>query len=701
MLNLENHIRLDKETIMSPNLTGRFSDDDLTALGNYIWEGYDRDSFSRQKWEKRTQAAMDLAVQVQKEKNFPWPGCSNVAFPLVTIAALQFHSRAYPAIVPGREIVKCRVNGEDPDGQQQKRAERVAAHMSYQLLEEDPAWEEQHDRLLINQPIVGCAFKKTYRNGAKVRNSSELVLAQDLVMDYYAKSVEECPRKTHVIPTFRNEIYEGVMSGIFRDIRDMQWYQSNATPKTGMAEARKDQRTGQMVPNADATTPYRFLEQHVDLDLDGDGYAEPYICTIEETSRCVVRLVSRIDSLDQIRRNSRNQIVRITPTEYFTKYGFIPSPDGGIYDIGFGVLLGPLNESVNSILNQLVDAGTMSNAAGGFLGRGAKIRGGTYTFAPLEWKRVDSTGDDLRKSIYPLPVREPSAVLFQLLSLLINYTNRISGTTEATMGENVGQNTPAYNMQSMIEQGQKIYNAIFKRIWRSMKEEFQKLYLLNRTFLPDTMAFGAEGLKILREDYLGDANRVTPVADPSITSEAQRLQIATAIRQAAYSAPGYNIELVEQNYLRALNVDGWQSMYPGPNKMPPQKNPKVQIEEMRLQAKQMDMQLKQQQFVADLMEQRRVNNAKILQLEAQAAKLLAEAGGTEMGHQIAAFNAAIGALKAHDDALRSRVELMMKAMELDNEPSGSTPSGGGIQGMAGAPSDQGAAPNPQGMAVGP
>jgi chaperonin GroES len=424
-----------------------------------------------------------------------------------------------------------------------------------------------------------------------------------------------------------------------------------------------------------------MLEQHLLLDLDQDGYKEPYICTIEANSKSVVRLVSRIDTMDDVTKSLKGEIISIKSAEYFTKYGFIPSPDGGIYDIGFGVLLGPLNESVNSIMNQLIDAGTMSNSAGGFLGRGAKIRGGTYTFAPLEWKRVDSTGDDLKKSIFPLPVREPSQVLFQLLGLLINYTQRISGSTDTLAGENPGQNTPATTTNAMIEQGLKIYNAIYKRVWRSMKEEFKKLYMLNRVFLPMTTSFGEAESKILREDYLGDPNRISPVADPSITSESQRLQQAMAIKQAAATTPGYNPVEVEKNYLRALHVDGWEVMYPGPQQLPPPKNPKVQIEEIKAQTKQMSMQADMQKFVANLMEQRRLNSAKILQLEAQAAKLVAEAGGVQTGHEIAAFEAAIGALKANDDSLRGGIELMMKQMESSNEATNGT----GMERLAAAP----------------
>ena len=676
MIEFEKTIPINEATLKSPNLVDKLSERDLNALGNMVWEGYNTDKFSRNKWERRTQTAMDLAMQVQKDKNFPWPGCSNVAFPLITIATLQFHSRAYPAIIPGRDIARYRSIGPDPDGKLADRASRIGTHMSYQLLEESESWEEQHDRMLINVPIVGCAFKKTYYSGIKGHNESELVLAQDLVMDYFAKSVEDCARKTHIIPMYRNEVYEKVRSGIYRDVLDMTWYKAPATPLMDSSAIRQDERVGKTPPKTDSDTPFTMLEQHVNIDFDGDGYKEPYIVTIEATSKCVVRVVTRFDRMKDVTYNSYRQIVRIKATEYFTKYGFIPSPDGGIYDMGFGVLLGPLNESTNSILNQLVDAGTMSVTAGGFLGRGAKIRGGTYTFAPLEWKRVDSTGEDLHKSIYPLPVREPSNVLFQLLNLLISYTNRISGSTDTMVGENPGQNTPASNVNTMVEQGEKIYSAIFKRVWRSMKEEFKKIYIVNSIYLPDTTIFGEEGKKILREDYLGDPARVSPVADPNAISKSQRVQEAMMLKQIAMTTPGYDLQAVERNFLKAANVEGWETLYPGPDKVQPLKNPKVQIEEMKLEAKKMDMKLKEQMFAAELMEQRRLNAAKILQLEAQAAKLMEEAGGVQAGHQLAAFDAAIGALKVHNDMLKSKADTMLKSMELEqNAANKQTPNG--------------------------
>ena len=658
-MELDKYIKLTEDFIKSPNIADKFSDVDLTRIGNRVWAGYNADEQSRVHWLRRTEAAMDLAQQVVKSKSFPWPNCSNIAFPLITIATLQFHAFAYPSIVDGTNVVQYRVIGDDPEGEKKAQAARIGTHMSYQCLEEDSAWEEQHDRALIHIPVVGCAFKKSYYAGSLGHNVSELVLAKDLVLDYYAKSVETAARKTHIIPLFRNDIYFRVKTKTFLDVLEEGWYTSMATGAIGTEE---NNRSGTTPSIADEETPFIFLEQHCNLDLDGDGYAEPYIVTIEETSRQVVRIVCRFDSLGAITTLDNGDILSIRATEHFTKYGFIPSPDGSIYDMGFGVLLGPLNESVNSLVNQLIDAGTMANTAGGFLGRGAKIRGGNYTFAPLEWKRVDSTGEDLAKSIYPLPVREPSAVLLQLLQVLIQYANRIPGATEAASGENPGQNTPAETHRTSVEQSLKLYNAIFKRIWRSMKEEFKKLYLLNSVHAP---IYAQDGLAT-RSDYQEDPARVAPVADPHVLSDSMRFGQAQALAQRAVMVPGYNMQEVERNYLKSLRIEAWETFYPGPEKFPPPSDPKLEIEKLRMENKQLERDMKSKHFVMELMEEHRLTGAKIAVLEAQAIKLTAEAQGVEKAQMIAAFEAATSALKTHDDSLRNKIELMMKAMEQEH-----------------------------------
>lgn len=664
MLTLDKHLVLDDKAILAPNLCDRFEKADLERIGDCVWEGYSHDKKSREKWERRTQAAMDLAMQVQRDKSFPWPNCSNVAFPLITISALQFHSRAYPAIISGTEIVKCRVIGEDPSGAKTGRAERIAMHMSWQKLEEQAEWEEQKDRLLINLPIVGTTFVKSYYDATKRKNTDETVLAQDLVLDYWAKSIESCPRKTHVIPFFRNDLHSAIKSGIFRDVSEEAWYSTESTARwEGQAAAKKDNRTGMVPGQPDFTTPYICLEQHVDLDLDGDGYAEPYIITIEETSKEVLRIVCGFDRPEDVLRTKEKEIISIRRTEYFTKYEFIPSPDGGIYGVGFGVLLGPLNESVSTLINQMVDAGTMQTTKGGFLGRGAKMRGGTYTFSPFSWQRVDSTGDDLRKNIVPLEVGEPSTVLFQLLGLLINYVERISGTTDPMVGENPGQNTTAETMRTMVQEGQRIYSAVFKRIWRSMKEEFKKGYILNGIYMPMKKSFG-QGQFALREDYLGNPDEIAPAADPNLTSEQMAMAQAMTLKQFAASTPGYDADAVERRVLKLMKVDQIDLIFPGVAKTGAPEDIKVQVAKMKVQVDMAWLQHEQMKFAVSMQEEMRFNDAAIAKILSEIETMQENTKGDEADRMIGLLNAQLGMLKTRNEGLGKSLDLVMKQMDV-------------------------------------
>lgn len=688
MLTLERNIILNDEAIASPNLCDRFEEADLKAIGSHVWEGYDRDRRSRSKWEKRTQAAMDLAMQVQKDKTFPWPGASNVAFPLITIGALQFHSRAYPAIISGNKPVNMKVVGEDPSGEKTRRANRISTYMSWQCLEEDRAWEEQKDRLLINLPIVGTCFSKSYYDSERDHKVDETVLAQDLVVNYWAKSVETCPRKTHIIPFFRNDIHSRIKRKTFRDVSLESWYQQAPVPKMDMNSAAKDNRQGVTPSQGDETTPFVGLEQHVQLDLDGDGYAEPYIITIEESSRSVLRIVTGFDTPDAIERTKSGEIISIRAMQYFTKYDFIPSPDGGIYGVGFGVLIGPLNESVNTLVNQLTDAGTMQNTKGGFLGKGAKVRGGVYTFAPLEWKRVDSSGDDLRKNIVPLEVGEPSSTLFNLLNLLISYVNRLAGTTDPQVGEPVGQNTPAETSRTMVQEGQRIYSAVFKRIWRAMKEEFKKDFIINGLYMPRRKSFG-QGLIVLREDFLANPDEVTPSADPNITSDSMMITQAQMLKQSAMSTPGYNMDEVERRYLKAIKVDNIDVLFPGVAKTGAPKDVKLQIAELKHQGDQAWLAFEQAKTAAELMQAQRMLSAEIAKIEAEISIMQQDSAGDVEDRKINAMNTALGFLKAHDESLRSKIELMLSAMELAHEQREAALDRRGVGGVAAAPSNAG------------
>ena len=622
--------KLDINDLMyEANIANLLCAEDLATIGLQVSRDFDNDLMSRSSWEKRTEASLKLALQVAETKNFPWPNASNIKFPLITIAALQYHARSYPVLIDSDLPVKCRVVGDDKDGLRALRSSRVEQHMSYQLLEEDEDWESEMDKVLITQPIVGCAFKKTYYDPIRKHNISENVLAKDLVVNYWTKSLESASRVTHVLQMTRNEIYERTARGLWLEgVSDGRTQQGSSVAMGDMLQRAQDKAQGMQPPEPnDSSTPIEILEQHCHIDFDDDGYAEPYIVYVRRDNKKVARIVARYSKND-VDRNKKDVILSIKAEQYFTKYPFVPSPDGGFYDLGFGVLLGPLNESINTIVNQLVDAGTMANTAGGFLSRGIKLRGGNYAFNPMEWKHVDTTGDDLRKGIVPLPVREPSQVLFTLLNLLINYGERIGGSVDILSGQNPGQNTPAETTRTMAEQGMKIFNGIFKRTHRSLKQEFRKLYRLNQIFVTENTPYVSNAKSaglVLASDYEGPVTDVMPTADPSVTSDAQRVNQAAAIAQRVAATPGlYNRYEAEYAFLKAMKVTNIDKLLPdpkGPNAIPAPVNPKLQIEQLKVQAKQASDQLNMKLALLELMGKAELNQAHIQKLEAEAEVL--------------------------------------------------------------------------------
>ena len=337
-MNLDLNLDLNK-IVKSPNVCDMIDDESLKLIGKQVWEDWQSDKASRGEWEEKTADAMKLALQVMEHKTFPWEGASNVKFPLVTIAALQYQARAYPSLIPGTNVVKARVTGKDADGELALRAGRVADYMSFQVLEEDDCWEEKMDKALISQAIVGCAFKKSYFDPALRHNVSEHVLAKDLYIPYFAKSLEKASRITQMLYLSENDLVSKHRTGLFTEWKGV------VAPLFDMSSpltAAQTEAQG-VIPNpGDTSIPHEVLEQHRYLDLDGDGYAEPYIVTVHSQTQQVFRIVARFNSTD-IAKNSKKEITYVNPTHYFTKFSFIPYPDCGIYDLGYGVLLCPYN----------------------------------------------------------------------------------------------------------------------------------------------------------------------------------------------------------------------------------------------------------------------------------------------------------------------------------------------------------------------
>jgi chaperonin GroES len=584
-----------KEFMEADNIVPLLDEDVLSPIGGKVVREYEVDRRSNNDWLESAKRALDVARQQPKPKNYPFPGAANVQWPLVTVAALQFNARAYPAIVDGDNIVKAKVVGSDrgipakpqeppqggvpgqapaggapagPQGQmpqgmppggappgmgppqeqqwevepgsKRRKADRIAAHMSYQLTEEMPEWEEDTDTLLMQLPIVGTAFRKVYFDPIEGRNCAEMIAGTDLIVHRSTRSLDTTPRITHCFPLYPHEIDDRQRNGIW--IED--WEPGEAANNDGDGDAQHD-----------------FLEQHRYLDLDGDGYREPYIVTVHKTSETVVRIVANY-GVDDITMGA-DKVERIARRDYFVKYGFIPDPGGGFYDIGFGWLLESLGASINTTINQMLDAGHIQNAGGGLIGSGLKFDKGRITLEPGVYKTVSSTGTDIRNAIYNWNHPGPSAVLFNLLGLMLDAAKNITAVQDVLTGDGKDANQTATTTLALIEQGMKVFTAIYKRIYRSLKQEFKLLFLLNAEHLPQDTYFTVmdEEKAIAREDYDPDAYDVCPQADPKLVTEMQRLARAQLLMGTLEANPGGRVEILTR-YYRSIGEEDIEKLMP-------------------------------------------------------------------------------------------------------------------------------------------
>jgi chaperonin GroES len=657
------------------NIAPDLAEEELSSIGSRCYREYEIDNASRSEWLAQIERATKLAMQVKEEKSFPWPKAANIKYPLLTEAALQFNARAYPAIIQGKDVVKPKVTGSDdgqpqmgPDGQpvmgpdgspafsvppgaKRARGMRVAEHMSWQLTEQMSEWEEDTDRLLIMLPIVGCMFRKEWYDPIERRPASKLVLPADLVVHYFAKSLDSVPRITHQFELYPDEIAERVRSKL--------WVEHDL----GLPVQAND----------DSQAPHKFLEQHRRLDLDEDGYPEPYIVTIHEQTKKVLRIVARWDD-GGIQADESGKIICIKPTQYFTKYGFVPSPDGGFYDVGFGMLLDPINESVNTVLNQLVDAGTLNNAGGGWLGGGVRMSAKkTYT-SPGLWQPVEATGSALKENIVPYPVKEPSAVLFNLLGMLIEAGKTISAVKDIMSGDLPGNNTPATTVLAVIEQGMKVFNSIFKRIHRSLKSELAKIYDINRRYLPDESYFTVldSPKAIAKADYKTGDFDIVPVTDPSVVTDMQRMARAQFLLQFA-ADPAMDGNEIKRRVLEAAQIEDIDALFA-------KGDPKPSPQQMEALAK-LENENKKMQISA------LVAIAQIEEMRSRSVLNIANAEGVEAGTQLQQYQAFL-------DTMRVRLEGMAAG---NSDGTAEQGTGSGVQGMAQPRSDKAISPIPGGL----
>lgn len=521
---------------------------ELDALGAAVVDDWRRDRDGNKDWREKVETALDAAAQERvPEKNYPFVGASNVRYPLLTVAAQQFAARAYPAIVKGDEAIQVKTFGPDPRGHKQARSERLKAYLNYQLFYVTEDWEADTDALLNMLPLAGCMFRKVYWAQAERRAVDELVSPLRLTVPVDARSLKTSPRVTHDFDRYPYEIEQRVSDGLWRDIE--------MVPET--------------LDGPDDQAPRIILEQHRICDL-GEG-SRPYVVTVDEATTKVLR----------IEDGALDDGGRWMP---FVKYAFLPDPKGRFYDIGFGHLLAPLLSVLNTIINQLLDAGHAQIAGGGFISASLRLKGaqgGSLRWQPAEYKVVNSEGGAIRDGIVERTLPAPSPVLFQLLGMVMDAAKDIASVKDVITGD-IPHNTQATTVLASIEQGLQVFSSIYKRVFRAGREEYQLFAdclsrygnpedyaQINDFMVPDgepqpgqdgqlqappmRQATPEEAAKLFEADFSAGGIDVRPISDPAVVTKQQALGKAQFLLQLMQPL-GLNPQAVRRRVLDAAEI---------------------------------------------------------------------------------------------------------------------------------------------------
>jgi hypothetical protein len=516
---------------------------------------YEDDLSSRSEWEEGYTKGLDQLGVNYQERSTPFEGASGVTHPLIAESVTQFQAQAYKELLPAGGPVQTQVMGAQ-DAQREEQASRVKHFMNYQITEVMEEYDPDMDQLLFYLPLSGSTFKKVYFDEARQRAVSKFVPAQDLVVPYSASDLQTAARITHVLRMDANEVRKLQVAGFYRDV-ELTKYEGGADT----VREKVDEIQGTSKSYMDDT--FTLLEMHVDLDLEGfedmspegepTGIQLPYIVTIDEGSGQVLSIRRNYDEGSDLARKR----------QYFVHYKFMPGL--GFYGFGLIHMIGGLGRAATSILRQLIDAGTLANLPAGFKARGVRVRNNDEPLQPGEWRDIDTPGGSIRDSIIPLPYKEPSATLAQLLGALIDGGRRFVSLADQQTS-NMNQEAPVGTTVALLERGMKVMSAIHKRLHYAQKIEFRILARIFRDNLPPEYPYDVAGAErtIKAEDF-DERVDVIPVSDPNIFSMAQRVTLAQTQLQLAQSNPQmHNLHAAYRRMYQALEVQNIEEILPPP-----------------------------------------------------------------------------------------------------------------------------------------
>jgi hypothetical protein len=539
------------------NLADILPEDILEPIGGDMVNNYMDYKASRKDWEKSYTEGLDLLGFKYENRTEPFQGASGATHPVLAEAVTQFQAQAYKELLPSDGPVRTQVIGLKNPGTEQQ-AQRVKDYMNYLIMDEMKEYEAEFDSMLFHLPLAGSTFKKVYYDVPMGRVVSKFVPADELVVPYTATSLDDAESVIHVIKMSENELRKQQVNGFYVDV--------DLGPPANVEKNDVEKKERELDGTKKSGKPesiYTLLECHVNLDLEGfedvdennepTGIKLPYIVTVEEGSRTVL----------SIRRNYAPNDLKKNKIQYFVHFKFLPGL--GFYGFGLIHMIGGLSRTATTALRQLLDAGTLANLPAGFKQRGVRVRDEASPIQPGEFKDVDAPGGSLRDAFFPLPYKEPSPTLLQLLGVVVQAGQRFAAIADMQVGD-TKQNAAVGTTIALLERGSRVMSAIHKRCYAAMKDEFKILAKVVSQYLPPEYPYDVVGgQRNVKQSDFDDRIDVIPVADPNIFSMSQRVTMAQTQLQLATSQPQlHNLYQIYRNMYEAIGVKNIDAVLPPP-----------------------------------------------------------------------------------------------------------------------------------------
>jgi len=539
------------------NLADILPEDILEPIGNEMVQNYMDYKSSRKEWESAYTTGLDLLGFKYENRTEPFQGASGATHPVLAEAVTQFQAQAYKELLPSDGPVRTQVIGvKNPATEQQ--AQRVKDYMNYLIMDTMKEYESEFDSMLFHLPLAGSTFKKVYYDVPLGRVVSKFVPADELIVPYTATSLDDAEAVIHTVKISENELRKQQVSGFYRDVElSPPGTETNGELTKKERELEGTKKTGKNEP------VYTLLECHVNLDLEGfedvgadgepTGIKLPYLVTVEEGSREVL----------SIRRNYAPDDLKKSKIQYFVHFKFLPGL--GFYGFGLIHMIGGLSRTATAALRQLLDAGTLSNLPAGFKQRGVRVRDEASPIQPGEFKDVDAPGGNLRDAFFPLPYKEPSPTLLNLLGVVVQAGQRFAAIADMQVGDG-NQGAAVGTTVALLERGSRVMSAIHKRCYAAMKQEFKLLGKIVAQYLPPEYPYDVVGgARNIKQTDFDDRVDVVPVADPNIFSMSQRITLAQTQLQIATANPQlHNMYQIYRNMYNAIGVKDVDAVLPPP-----------------------------------------------------------------------------------------------------------------------------------------